>query len=195
MCIRDSAKLEFDYHFKNQLNPVRSFLWLLVVKWKMLSFSVYSIEIKNKLKTKREIIGMHRRRLESRLTPWRLAIYQIWKLRWPTTVTSKPNVHSKLQSAHIKFKSLTSNSNRSHQIQIAHSKFKSATANSNRSQQIEWFVIRCEWFEFAVSDLNLLWAIWIWCERFVICCEHMVLMWQLWATVVSIFGKSLNAKA
>ena len=50
-------------------------------------------------------------------------------VRWPTTVTSKPNAHSKLQSAHIKFKSLTSNSNRSHQIQIAHSKFKSLTAN------------------------------------------------------------------
>ena len=57
-------------------------------------------------------------------------------VRWPTTVTSKPNVHSKLQSAHIKFKSLTSNSNRSHQIQIAHIKFKSLTANSNYSQQI-----------------------------------------------------------
>ena len=71
-------------------------------------------------------------------------------VRWPTTVTSKPNAHSKLQSAHIKFKSLTSNSNRSQQIQIAHSKFrsltanyksltanyKSLTANSNRSQQI-----------------------------------------------------------
>ena len=60
----------------------------------------------------------------------------ICKVRWPTTVTSKPNAHSKLQSAHIKFKSLTSNSNRSHQIQIAHSKFKSLTANSNYSQQI-----------------------------------------------------------
>ena len=65
-------------------------------------------------------------------------------VRWPTTVTSKPNAHSKLQSAHIKFKSLTSNSNRSHQIQIAHSKFKSLTANyksltanSNRPQQIQ----------------------------------------------------------
>ena len=72
-------------------------------------------------------------------------------IRWPTTVTSKPNAHSKLQSAHIKFKSLTSNSNRSQQIQIthsklqithsklqiAHSKFKSPTANSNRSQQIK----------------------------------------------------------
>ena len=57
-------------------------------------------------------------------------------LRWPTTVTSKPNAHSKLKIAHIKFKSLTSNSNRSHQIQIAHIKFKSLTANSNRSQQI-----------------------------------------------------------
>ena len=65
-------------------------------------------------------------------------------IRWPTTVTSKPN-------AHIKFKSLTSNSNRSQQIQIAHSKFKSLTANyksltanyksltanSNRPQQIQ----------------------------------------------------------
>ena len=48
----------------------------------------------------------------------------VFKVRWPTTVTSKPNAHSKLQSAHIKFKSLTSNSNRSQQIQIAHSKFK-----------------------------------------------------------------------
>ena len=74
-----------------------------------------------------------------------------WCIRWPTTVTSKPNAHSKLQIAHIKFKSLTSNSNRSHQIQIAHSKFKSLTtnyksltvnyksltANSNRPQQIQ----------------------------------------------------------
>ena len=65
-------------------------------------------------------------------------------VRWPTTVTSKPN-------ARIKFKSLTANSNRSQQIQIthsklqithsklqiAHSKFKSPTANSNRSQQIK----------------------------------------------------------
>ena len=73
------------------------------------------------------------------------------KLRWPTTVTSKPNAHSKLQIAQIKFKSLTANSNRSQQIQIAHSelqithsklqiahsKFKSPTANSNRSQQIK----------------------------------------------------------
>ena len=72
-------------------------------------------------------------------------------LQWPTTVTSKPNAHSKLQIAHIKFKSLTANSNRSQQIQIAHSKFKSLTANyksltvnyksltanSNRSQQIQ----------------------------------------------------------
>ena len=65
------------------------------------------------------------------------------RLRWPTTVTSKPNAHSKLKIAHIKFKSLTANSNRSqqitnrsHQIQIAHIKFKSLTSNSNRSQQI-----------------------------------------------------------
>ena len=72
-------------------------------------------------------------------------------IRWPTTVTSKPNAHSKLQIAHIKFKSFTANSNRSQQIQIAHSelqithnklqiahsKFKSPTANSNRSQQIK----------------------------------------------------------
>ena len=64
-------------------------------------------------------------------------------VRWPTTVTSKPNAHSKLQIAHIKFKSITANSNRSQritnhsqqitnrsqQIQIAHSKFKSFTAN------------------------------------------------------------------
>ena len=41
------AKLEFEYHFKNHLNPVRSFLSLFVVEWKTLSFSVYSIEIKN----------------------------------------------------------------------------------------------------------------------------------------------------
>ena len=54
------------------------------------------------------------------------------------------NAHSKLQIAHIKFKSLTANSNRSQQIQIAHSelqithsKFKSPTANSNCSQQIK----------------------------------------------------------
>ena len=72
-------------------------------------------------------------------------------VRWPTTVTSKPNAHSKLQIAHIKLKSLTANSNRSQQIQIAHSelqithsklqithsKFKSSTANSSRSQQIK----------------------------------------------------------
>ena len=71
-------------------------------------------------------------------------LYFLSLVRWPTTVTSKPN-------AHIKFKSLTSNSNCSHQIQIAHSKFKSLTANyksltanyksptanSNRSQQIK----------------------------------------------------------
>ena len=65
--------------------------------------------------------------------------FSMWiysNVRWPTTVTSKPNAHSKLQSAHIKFKSLTSNSNRSQQIQITHSKFKSLTANSNHSQQI-----------------------------------------------------------
>ena len=78
-------------------------------------------------------------------------------VRWPTTVTSKPNAHSKLQIAHIKFKSLTAYSNRSQHIQItqselqithsklqiAHSIFKSYTANSksftansSRSQQI-----------------------------------------------------------
>ena len=71
-------------------------------------------------------------------------------LRWPTTVTSKPNVHSKLQIAHSKlqiahskfksltanyksltanYKSLTANSNRSQQIEVAHSKFKLLTAN------------------------------------------------------------------
>ena len=73
----------------------------------------------------------------------RAEVFQL-NLRWPTTVTSKPNAHSKLKIAHIKFKSPTSNSNRSHQIQIAHSKFKSLTANyksltsnSNRSQQIQ----------------------------------------------------------
>ena len=76
--------------------------------------------------------------------PFQLVCFVFPFLRWPTTVTSKPN-------AHIKFKLLTSNSNRSHQIQIAHSKFKSLTANyksltanyksptanSNRSQQIK----------------------------------------------------------
>ena len=74
-------------------------------------------------------------------------------------------MHSKLQIAHSKLKSLTANSNRSQRItnrsqritnytrqiqiahselqiahsklQIAHSKFKSPTANSNRSQLIE----------------------------------------------------------
>ena len=64
-------------------------------------------------------------------------------VRWPTTVTSKPNRSHQIQIAHIKFKSLTANSNRSQritnhsqqitnhsqQIQIAHSKFKSFTAN------------------------------------------------------------------
>ena len=38
------------------------------------------------------------------------------KLRWPTTVTLKPNAHSKLQIAHSKFISLTAN-------------YKSLTAN------------------------------------------------------------------
>ena len=79
-------------------------------------------------------------RVSTHIVDQRVNLY----LRWPTTVTSKPNAHSKLQSAHIKFKSLTSNSNRSQQIQITHSKlqiaqskFKSPTANSNRSQQIK----------------------------------------------------------
>jgi len=84
--------------------------------------------------------------------------FLISNLWWPTTVTSKPNAHSKLQIAHIKFKSLTSNSNRSQQfqiahselqithselqithskLQIAHSKFKWPTANSNGPQQIQ----------------------------------------------------------
>ena len=81
-------------------------------------------------------------------------------LRWPTTVTSKPN-------AHIKFKSLTSNSNRSQQIQIthskikithsklqiAHSKFKSPTANSNRSQQIK---VAHSKFKLLTANYNLL---------------------------------------
>ena len=64
-------------------------------------------------------------------------LQNVTKVRWPTTLTSKPNAHSK-------FKSFTANSNRSQQIQIAHSKlqiahskFKSPTANSNRSQQIQ----------------------------------------------------------
>ena len=38
-------------------------------------------------------------------------LHVLTPLRWPTTVTSKPNAHSKLQIAHIKFKSLTANSN------------------------------------------------------------------------------------
>ena len=76
---------------------------------------------------------------------------RICYLRWPTTVISKPNAHSKLQIVHCK--ALRANSNRSQQIQIAcselqithsklqiahsklqfqmdHSKFKSLTANS-----------------------------------------------------------------
>ena len=85
----------------------------------------------------------------------------MYKLRWPTTVTSKQKfkslaansnhsqqiqiTHSKLKTTHSTFKLLTannksttanyktfaSNSNRSHQIQIAHSKYKSLTANTN----------------------------------------------------------------
>ena len=81
-------------------------------------------------------------------------------IRWPTTVTSKPNAHSKLQIAHIKFKSLTANSNRSQQIQIthsklqiAHSKFKSPTANSNRSQQIK---VAHSKFKLLTSNYKLL---------------------------------------
>ena len=69
---------------------------------------------------------------------------QNWKVRWPTIVTSKPNAHSKLQIAHIKFTLLAANSNGSQQIQIAHSElqsptanYKSLTANSNRPQQIQ----------------------------------------------------------
>ena len=36
------ANFEFGYHFNNHLNPFRSFLSVLVVKRKTLSFSVYS---------------------------------------------------------------------------------------------------------------------------------------------------------
>ena len=42
VCNIDDGELEFVYHFNNHLNPFRSFLLLLVVKWKTLSFSVYS---------------------------------------------------------------------------------------------------------------------------------------------------------
>ena len=57
---------------------------------------------------------------------------RICYLRWPKTVTSKPNAHSKLQIVHCKLKALTANSNRSQQIQIAHNKCK-----LSRSQQIQ----------------------------------------------------------
>ena len=57
-------------------------------------------------------------------------------LRWPTTVTSKPNAHIKFKSLTANYKSLTANyksptanSNRSQQIKVAHSKFKLLTAN------------------------------------------------------------------
>ena len=47
-------------------------------------------------------------------------------------------------------------------------------------QNLLWVIwICCERFEFAVSGLNLMWAIWIWCERFVICCEHLVLQFDV----------------
>ena len=68
-----------------------------------------------------------------------------YNLQWLTTVTSKPNSHSKLQIAHIKFKSLTANSNCSRQIQIAHSELQITHSKlqiahskySNRPQQIQ----------------------------------------------------------
>ena len=41
-CKIDDNKVEFGYLFNNHLNPFRSFLSLLVVKCKTLSFSVYS---------------------------------------------------------------------------------------------------------------------------------------------------------
>ena len=70
-------------------------------------------------------------------SPLRCKFVSNYFLRWPTTVTSKPNAHSK-------FKSLTTNSNHSQHFQITHSKFKSSatanykslTANSNHTQQI-----------------------------------------------------------
>ena len=79
-----------------------------------------------------------------------LKTHEVLRLRWPITVTSKQNAHSKFKSLtansksltanHSKFKSLTgkyksttanfkpftSNSNRSHQTQIAHSKIQIA---------------------------------------------------------------------
>ena len=41
-CKIDDGEFEFGCHFNNHLNPFQSFLSLLVVKWKTLSFSVYS---------------------------------------------------------------------------------------------------------------------------------------------------------
>ena len=38
----DDGDFKFGYHFNNHLNPFRSFLSVLVAKWKTLSFSVYS---------------------------------------------------------------------------------------------------------------------------------------------------------
>ena len=79
------------------------------------------------------------------------------RIRWPTTVTSKPKCSQQIQITHIKFKTHTANSkhsqqitNRSQQIHITHSKlqivhskfkslttnYKSFTTNSNHSQQI-----------------------------------------------------------
>ena len=42
VCNMDDREFKFVYHFNNHLNPFRLFLSLLVVKWKTLSFSVYS---------------------------------------------------------------------------------------------------------------------------------------------------------
>ena len=42
VCNMDSSEFEFVYHFNNHLNHFRSFLSLLVVKWKTVSFSFYS---------------------------------------------------------------------------------------------------------------------------------------------------------
>ena len=41
MCNMDDSEFEFVYHFNNHLNHFRSFLSLLVVNWKTVSFSFY----------------------------------------------------------------------------------------------------------------------------------------------------------
>ena len=40
--------------------------------------------------------------------------------------------------------------------------------------------IRCERFEFDGSDLNLMWAIWIWCERFEFDASNLNSMRAIW---------------